>query len=317
MSIGRRLLLMLLPSFVGLALVVALAYWGEYAREAPHLAVLTAGAAVFASALLAWRNARYVGQRVARLASTPEGSGATHVDELESIEMTVDRLRTEAEHARREEARRIQELESARRDATELLAGAASEATRALEEVRLPLHILLENRFGDLNENQEEMLGSAQSSADEASALFHRLRLVSDLERGVVEPRRDAVRVDEAIRRILPMLESEGERREVRVSADLEPGLPRIAGDRTYLHEALTLILMSVVRRTPAGGAAHIVASRGEGGVSLVLQHGNAGPPTLDDLLARRLCRSLGIGLESSSERTTITLTAATSSSVV
>ena len=48
-------------------------------------------------------------------------------------------------------------------------------ATRWLGQVRISLHILLENRFGDLNENQEELLGAARAAADEADAELRKL----------------------------------------------------------------------------------------------------------------------------------------------
>ena len=74
-----------------------------------------------------------------------------------------------------------------------------SDGVPALDEVRLPLHILLENRFGDLNENQEEMLAAAQSAVDQAAAMLGCVRLIADLDRGALEPRRDLLRLDDLI----------------------------------------------------------------------------------------------------------------------
>ena len=59
-------------------------------------------------------------------------------------------------------------------------------AARQLDEIRMPLHILLENRFGDLNDNQEEMLATARTAADDAQALLERLRQVADVDRGTL-----------------------------------------------------------------------------------------------------------------------------------
>jgi hypothetical protein len=66
---------------------------------------------------------------------------------------------------------------------TELDALVATAAER-MREVLLPLHILLENRFGDLNENQEEMLEAARRSADAADAALRHARRVVERARG-------------------------------------------------------------------------------------------------------------------------------------
>ena len=144
--------------------MAALAYWGHMYRSAPGWVVAAAAVAALGSLVLAWRNTRYVARRIERLvggwrlAVVQAPPGAPRSDELDSIEAVVDRLSgavTEAEAgSRRREAaasERVQEYAA-------LLAEATSALSRQLDEVRLPLHILLENHFGQLNENQEEML---------------------------------------------------------------------------------------------------------------------------------------------------------------
>src|SRR5262245_49313678 len=99
MRISQRLLLMMLPAFVGLLLVVGLAYWGQYAHEAPHFAVLTAIIALGGSVYLAFKNARYLASRIGQLASS---SGRQVTDELDTIAGSLDQMRSEVASARRE-----------------------------------------------------------------------------------------------------------------------------------------------------------------------------------------------------------------------
>jgi signal transduction histidine kinase len=305
MRVSNRLLLTLLPAFVGLLTVVGLAYWGQYQRQAPHFAVIAAAIALGGSVVLALRNARYLAHRIERLAGTEPDRA---VDELDSIEQSVERLQAEVTAARHESARHKETLEKERNALTALLSTAASAATAALDEIRLPLHILLENRFGDLNENQEEMLGSAQAAAEEATALLRRLQLTADLDRGVVELRRDPLRVDDIVRGLLPILQSLGERRNVRVVADLAPALPRVPADRTYLHEALSILLRSAVERTADGGEVRIMAEAVPGGVKVTATHGPGNVPPLEHALVRQLSGSMGFQLADSSESTVVTL---------
>jgi signal transduction histidine kinase len=292
MRVSHRLLLTLLPAFVGLLTVVSLAYWGQYQRQAPHFAVLAAAVALGASVLLALRNARYLAQRIERLAGSEPGRA---VDELDSIEQSVERLEADLAAAREGEGRSKQAAAEERSELTTLLSSAAGTATTALDEIRLPLHILLENRFGDLNENQEEMLGAAQAAAEEASALLQRLRLIADLERGAVELRRDPLRVDDIVRGLLPTLQSLGERREVRVVADLAPALPRVPADSTYLNEALSILLRNAVNRTAEKGEVRISVQAHPGMVRVTSTSGSDEIPLLDEALVRRLTRQMAI----------------------
>ncbi len=305
MRVSHRLLLTLAPAFVGLLTVVGLAYWGQYERQAPNFAVVAAMIALGASVLLALRNARYLAHRIERLAgSEPDRA----VDELDSIEQSVVRLQAEVSAARDEAARERDGAREERKELATLLSTATGAATNALDEIRLPLHILLENRFGDLNENQEEMLGSAQAAAEEATALLRRLRLTADLDRGEVELRRDPVRVDDIVRNLLPTLQSLGERRNVRVVADLAPALPRVPADRTYLHEALSILLSSAVERTADGGEVRITVEAIPGSVKLTAAHGIGGLRALDHALVRHLSSAMGLQLTESSGTTVVTL---------
>lgn len=313
MRVSHRLLLTLLPAFFGLLTVVGLAYWGQYARQAPHVAVVAAAIALGASILLALRNARYLAQRIERLAAAaPPGAR----DELDSIERSVEHLQTEVTSARAEGERQHQALVTERTQLTQLVGNAAAVATRAIDDVRLPLHILLENRFGDLNENQEEMLGAAQAAADEASALFHRLRLLAALEQGTVTLRRDAIRVDDLLRTLLPTVEGMAEQRAIRVSADIPPGLPRVVGDRTHLQEALAIALRGAIGRTTDQGAVHIALERSSGGVHLLASHGTGELDPLEATLLVRILRAMQATLLEEEGRSVIELPVAVAPAV-
>ena len=68
MRVGQRLFLAVLPAVFGLLSVAALAYWGQYARQAPNAVVSLAIAASILSLVMAWTNTRYVARRLERLA---------------------------------------------------------------------------------------------------------------------------------------------------------------------------------------------------------------------------------------------------------
>lgn len=201
MRVGHRLFLAVLPAIIGLLTVAGLAYFGEYAHEAPEWLVALALVASLGSAVLAWRNARYVTLRIEQLAAGrlmreetsgvvrratemlgaaihPRAAETRDSDELDRIERLLEQLTETLEQERSARATLESSLEAREKEYTALVDDAVTATLLQLEEVRLPLHILLENRFGDLNENQEEMLGAARTAAESADATLLRLREV-------------------------------------------------------------------------------------------------------------------------------------------
>lgn len=295
MRIGQRMYLALLPAALGVCTVAALAYWGQYAHTAPQWFVAIAAIATIGSFAVAWRNLRYVTGRVERLAARGASAHGVDVslgttpDELEAIESTVHHLSTAVDTA--EAARRAGEdaLREQQRAYGELLARATGQAMQHLDEIRLPLHILLENHFGDLNENQEEMLGTARSAAEQAGDAFQRLGDIADLDRGALSMRHDRIRPGDLVAGVLPALVAEGQQRGIQVTADVAPALQAITGDRGRLQLALELLLHDCLRRTASGQMVHIAADLRGHELLVSVTHGDAAPDPIALALGTRI----------------------------
>jgi signal transduction histidine kinase len=320
--VGARLFLSLVPAILGVFTVAGLAYWGEYGRQAPHVLVITAVIASVASLIMTWMNTQYVAKRVNRLAEgTPHegGSGAFRLrdvadavtgraistgtrDELDRLSGELERVRTERNVSQAESSERIREY-------TKLLADATGDAMKQLDEARLPLHILLDNKFGDLNENQEEMLAAARSAVEQADLRLRRLREIVDIDAGRVPMRKDAVRTGDVITSLLPGLNAQGQEAGVEVTADLAPALPRVTADRAKLQEACGLLLSERVRGLPPGSKVSISAEPSGDVVKIDVKHPGGPEGTgADTALARRLIAAIGGTVEDHDGITTITL---------
>ncbi|MEP7345508.1 MAG: hypothetical protein ABI877_09580, partial [Gemmatimonadaceae bacterium] len=136
------------------------------------------------------------------------------------------------------------------RDEATMLAGVVSDALAQLDEVRLPLHILLESRFGELNENQEELLRDARTSADAMDVALRRLGQVAEADRGAMAAQLELVQINDVLRSVLPLARSASKRRGARLETAFEPGLPRVTADRARLAEALALLTTEAARAT-------------------------------------------------------------------
>jgi signal transduction histidine kinase len=306
MKISQRLFLGVIPSVVGLFTVAGLAYWGQYARTAPQLVVWAAGAATVVSLIVAWWNTRYVAQRVERLASTKVGE--EKVDELDVIEQRVELLGEAATTAKADAARAAEDAGRRTKEYATLLAEAATSASKQLAEARLSLHVLQDNHFGELNDNQEEMIGAAREATEAAEVELNHLREIADIDRGALTLRRDLVKPGEIIKSLQPLLNAQATKQGVRILLELEPALPRVVGDRGRLQDALGLILKDAVRYALPGTSISVHAASEPSAVTIIVNHGSPHSYTGDVALADRLIRAQGGSVTHREDSTTITL---------
>jgi len=274
LTVGRRLFFGLLPALLAALLTVGLAYWGEYGRAVPGVIVLIAAVLAVASLVVTWINTRYLSARIVRLTGAmPESNGGERgeSDEFDRIERVVDHLGSALSAAEAERAR-VDAVAAARlRDEATMLAAVAHDSIAQLDEVRLPLHILLETRFGDLNENQEELLRDARNGADALAGALRRLAEIADADRGALAVQRELVQVNDVVRAILPLARAAAERQQARVDTLLEPGLPRVMADRARLAEALTLLAVEAAGVAGPKAPLTITTARDRGGASITL----------------------------------------------
>ena len=242
LSVAQRLALGLAPALLAVVVVIGLAYYGELGREAPGY--LVAGAALLAALSLwvTWFNTRYLALRIQRLAGgiRDENAPPEH-DELGRIAQVVERLGAALTAS---ETTRRQALEDGAvrlHEQSTMLGATVREALARLDEVRLPLHILHDAPFGELNENQEEMIESARAAADVMDAVLRRLMVCSDVDRDAFPVVLEHVAINDVVRAVLPMLRASSERAGLVLRVELNPVLPKVLADRTRLAEALAL----------------------------------------------------------------------------
>jgi len=320
MKIGQRLLLGVLPALLGVFAVIGLAYWGRYDREAPRLLVVIAVVAATLSLLLAWRNARYVRDRIEELAAQAAGADPRaaardrDVDEIETIASTVAGLTEAVEWARDEGDRRAQRAEAREHE----YAGIVEQLTQALgariQDASLPLHVLLASPFGALNENQEEMLGTAQAALDTADQEVRRLRSLLALDRGerIAAPR--PMRADDLLKPALAVAQARASTTHVTLHVDVPDTVPRLVVDPQQAQAALSEILVDAVTRAAAGSDVRVTVRDGaRDHVQIVIAHPAAereGPPSLEQRLAARFIAAQAGTIVESSRGTVVELPA-------
>ncbi len=297
LTVGQRLLLGLAPSLLAIALVLAMAYYGEIGREAPEYVVAGSALLALVSLLLTWSNTRYLVGRLRRLGRSDRvgevqsNGNDSSDDDLDRIEGTVARLTVSLEGARAD----AHQLEQRLQEQATMLSATVRGIAAQVDEVRLPLHILLDARFGEVNENQEELLVSARAGADAMDASLRRLATVGDADREALTPRLEPVSLNDTMRAVLPMVRASADRRGVRVVLQLEPALPSVWANRSALAEAIALLVTRAVGARSSGDTLTIetLAQRAQ----CVLR---ISPATLDfssdalSIVAERILRAQG-----------------------
>ena len=281
MKVGNRLFIAVLPAVFGLVLVAALGYWGRYEHAVPEIVVIIAAVAALLSLVFAWRNTHYVVARVERLAGLriPRSAGgatdpvviaqdalrdlgmantARHGkheagDELDAIEATVAGLSSAVTVGREESARLAREASDREKQFEELLEEVTTRFADRTQEARMPLHILLSSPFGALNENQEEMLGAAQTAVDAVDTEVRQLRKLLQLHRGQLPIITQPIGVAELLRPPLAIAGARAERRHVQLRPTLSDTMPRVVVDAVHAQESLTSIFINAVEQTAEG----------------------------------------------------------------
>ncbi len=298
-SVAWRLTAGVLPSVLAVGLVVGLFYYGQKGRGAPERILILAAALTLVSVVVSWVNARYFADRLARIVRAAEAPGTRgSTDELDRIERAVGSLGSALSASEAERARTNAEASARLHEQATMLAGVVSDAIAQLDGVRLPLQILLESPFGELNENQEELLRDARAASDAIDVGLRRLAEVADIDRDALPVQHELVQVNDVVRSVVPLARAAAERRGARTEALLEPGLPRVLGDRTRLAQALTLFVTDAAEATGPDVPLVITTARDAGraliSVSPPRLHSNDGTGSVPLILASRLIGAQG-----------------------
>jgi signal transduction histidine kinase len=290
-----------LPSVLAVGLVIGLFYYSEPGRAAPHVVLVIATALTMSSIVMAWVNTTYFANRLSRLAqATEQVSGERGpTDEFDRIEKAVGDLGSALTAAEAERARTDAMAAARLQEQATMLAGAVNDSLSQLDQVRLPLQILLESPFGELNDNQEELLRDARAAADVIDAALRRLGQIAEIDRGAMQLQHELVQVNDVVRSVLPIARAAAERNGARLETALEPGLPRVMADRARLAEALSLLVADAAVESDANNP--LVVSTARDGARAIVRlspvgdtSGGVGKGSAPFILASRLISAQG-----------------------
>jgi two-component system, NtrC family, sensor histidine kinase KinB len=169
--------------------------------------------------------------------------------------------------------RRLDEMKSG------MLSVVSHELKTPLTSIRMGVHLLLEERLGDLTAQQTEILTTIREDSNRLHQIIENLLDIGRMEsgRGVMDlkPHNLADIVTDAT---TPM-ESAFRDRGVNLIVDLSPELPRVLVDPARIGHVFSNLLSNALKYTPPGGEVHVTAAPAGSSVEISVQDTGPGIP--------------------------------------
>ena len=198
---------------------------------------------------------------------------------LELLKKNKDLLVEIAKHEQTEKALQAAKevAESANRAKSEFLANMSHELYTPLNHIIGFTELVVNKKFGDLNETQEEYLNDALDSSRHLLSLIKEILDLSKIETGKIALEASELNLKELLEQSVAMLNDKAMDDGILLSMEIHDDLPEtIIGDQAKLMQILYHLLSNAVKFTPHGGSIRVVARQimsKELGVSSSLQH--------------------------------------------
>jgi signal transduction histidine kinase len=138
-------------------------------------------------------------------------------------------------------------------------------------ELRTPLNsiigftgILLQGLAGELNQEQNKQLGMVQTSAHHLLSLINDVLDISKIEAGQLVLSHEPYDLAESVSRVLATIAPMTQRKGLRLTSQVSPGIGMIVGDRRRVEQVLMNLVSNAVKFTERGEVEVAVVSTKE-----------------------------------------------------
>ena len=160
-----------------------------------------------------------------------------------------------------------------------LFATVSHQLKTPLTSIRMALHLLLDEKIGDLNAQQTDLLVSAREESERLFAIIEDLLDISRIESGKIKMNLEAVPPRELIEQALETFRQPAQDKGVTIDASVPADLPEVQADRSRLSHVLGNLIANAIKNTPAGGHVHVSALADAGKVKFLVSDNGRGIP--------------------------------------
>jgi NtrC-family two-component system sensor histidine kinase KinB len=169
--------------------------------------------------------------------------------------------------------RRLDEMKSG------MLSVVSHELKTPLTSIRMGVHLLLEERLGDLTAQQTEILTTIREDSNRLHQIIENLLDIGRMEsgRGVMDLKPHSV--SEMATNATEPMEPAFRDRGVKLIVELAPDLPRVMVDPARIGHVFSNLLSNALKYTPPGGEVHVTATQAGNMVEISVQDTGPGIP--------------------------------------
>jgi signal transduction histidine kinase len=143
----------------------------------------------------------------------------------------------------------------------------------------MAVHLLLEGAAGELSEKQEELLQACREDCERLERLMRDLLDISRIEAGETPPHLKEVPLAPVISDVIEGIRPQVEAKDISVSSQVPPSLPRVLIDREQIERVLNNLIANAIRHTDSGGEITIKVEQRERFAAISVQDTGSGIP--------------------------------------
>ena len=177
-----------------------------------------------------------------------------------------------------------------------LIGTISHEIKTPLTSIRMILHLLAEQKTGELNPTQERMVDSANNDCERLLRTLENLLQLSRMERGAAHLERQPTKPEELANEVATDFSTHLASKDTELKIQIEGNLPHVPADRHQIIRVLTNFLSNALKHNVETEPI-ILAARKLGPSYIrfsVIDHGNGVPPAEQDRIFERFYRARG-----------------------
>lgn len=143
--------------------------------------------------------------------------------------------------------RRLDEMKSG------MVATVSHELKTPLTSIRMALYILLEKRFGELNDHQMDLLTTARADCERLFSTLENLLDLSKIQAGALQLDMETMEVSKVVEECVDPLRLRFQEEGIALIVEVDEDLPLIRGDMRLLNIVISNLLTNALKYCPAG----------------------------------------------------------------
>lgn len=179
---------------------------------------------------------------------------------------------------------------------TNLISTVSHEVKTPLTGIRMVLHLLLEDRAGNLNDRQRTMIVSANDDCERLLATLNTLLDLSRAESGTTHLDRVPTSLPGTLERAERLFFPKAAEKGITFRREVPAGVPEVHADPLRLDEVVNNLVSNAIKHSPAGGTIVLKVARPDGEYlrASVIDEGPGVPAAAQDRIFERFFRAPG-----------------------